>query len=112
MESGNNLSIETGDAINNAAGTIKSGGSQQIKAGHTLTNTEGTLAADGNINIQTDKMTGDGIVSAGKKAGILLEKDFTNTGRLGSRQQPFTSRKRKYNQPQRDPFPRTPGTGK
>ena len=82
MESGNNLSIETGDAINNAAGTIKSGGSQQIKAGHTLTNTEGTLAADGNINIQTDKMTGDGIVSAGKKAGILLEKDFTNTGRL------------------------------
>ncbi len=82
MESGSNLSIETGDAINNAAGTIKSGGSQQIKAGHTLTNTEGTLAADGNINIQTDKMTGDGIVSAGKKAGILLEKDFTNTGRL------------------------------
>ena len=82
MESGNNLSIETGDAINNAAGTIKSGGSQKIKAGHTLTNTEGTLAADGNINIQTDKMTGDGIVSAGKKAGILLEKDFTNTGRL------------------------------
>ena len=82
MESGNNLSIETGDAINNAAGTIKSGGSQQIKAGHTLTNTEGTLAADRNINIQTDKMTGDGIVSAGKKAGILLEKDFTNTGRL------------------------------
>ena len=82
MESGNNLSIETGDAINNAAGIIKSGGSQQIKAGHTLTNTEGTLAADGNINIQTDKMTGDGIVSAGKKAGILLEKDFTNTGRL------------------------------
>ena len=82
MESGNNLSIETGDTVNNAAGTIKSGGSQQIKAGHTLTNTEGTLAADGNINIQTDKMTGDGIVSAGKKAGILLEKDFTNTGRL------------------------------
>lgn len=82
IESGNNLSIETGDAINNAAGTIKSGGSQQIKAGHALTNTEGTLAADGNINIQTDKMTGDGIVSAGKKAGILLEKDFTNTGRL------------------------------
>ena len=82
MESGNNLSIETGDAINNTAGTIKSGGSQQIKVGHTLTNTEGTLAADGNINIQTDKMTGDGIVSAGKKAGILLEKDFTNTGRL------------------------------
>ena len=82
MESGNNLSIETGDIVNNAAGTIKSGGSQQIKAGHTLTNTEGTLAADGNINIQTDKMTGDGIVSAGKKAGILLEKDFTNTGRL------------------------------
>ena len=82
MESRNNLSIETGDAINNAAGTIKSGGSQQIKAGHALTNTEGTLAADGNINIQTDKMTGDGIVSAGKKAGILLEKDFTNTGRL------------------------------
>ena len=82
MESRNNLSIETGDAINNTAGTIKSGGSQQIKAGHTLTNTEGTLAADGNINIQTDKMTGDGIVSAGKKAGILLEKDFTNTGRL------------------------------
>ena len=82
MESGNNLSIGTGDTINNAAGTIKSGGSQQIKAGHTLTNTEGTLAADGNINIQTDKMTGDGIVSAGKKAGILLEKDFTNTGRL------------------------------
>ena len=80
--SGNNLSIETGDAINNAAGTIKSGGSQQIKAGHTLTNTEGTLAADGNINIQTGRMTGDGIVSAGKKAGILLEKDFTNTGRL------------------------------
>ena len=82
IESGNNLSIETGDTINNAAGTIKSGGSQQIKAGHALTNTEGTLAADGNINIQTDKMTGDGIVSAGKKAGILLEKDFTNTGRL------------------------------
>ena len=82
MESGNNLSIETGDTVNNAAGTIKSGGSQQIKAGHTLTNTEGTLAADRNINIQTDKMTGDGIVSAGKKAGILLEKDFTNTGRL------------------------------
>ena len=82
MESGNNLSIETGDAINNTAGTIKSGGSQQIKAGHALTNTEGTLAADRNINIQTDKMTGDGIVSAGKKAGILLEKDFTNTGRL------------------------------
>ena len=82
MESGNNLSIETGDIVNNAAGTIKSGGSQQIKAGHALTNTEGTLAADGNINIQTDKMTGDGIVSAGKKAGILLEKDFTNTGRL------------------------------
>ena len=82
MESGNNLSIETGDAINNAAGTIKSGGSQQIKAGHTLTNTEGTLAADRNINIQTGRMTGDGIVSAGKKAGILLEKDFTNTGRL------------------------------
>ena len=82
MESGNNLSIETGDAINNAAGTIKSGGSQQIKAGHTLTNTEGTLAADGNINIQTGRMTGDGIVSAGKKAGILLEKDFTNIGRL------------------------------
>ena len=82
MESGNNLSIETGDAINNAAGTIKSGGSQQIKAGHTLTNTEGTLAADGNINIQTGRITGDGIVSAGKKAGILLEKDFTNTGRL------------------------------
>ena len=82
MESRNNLSIETGDIVNNAAGTIKSGGSQQIKAGHTLTNTEGTLAADGNINIQTDKMTGDGIVSAGKKAGILLEKDFTNTGRL------------------------------
>ena len=82
MESGNNLSIETGDAINNAAGTIKSGGSQQIKAGHALTNTEGTLAADGNINIQTGRMTGDGIVSAGKKAGILLEKDFTNTGRL------------------------------
>ena len=27
-------------------------------------------------------MTGDGIVSAGEKAGILLEKDFTNTGRL------------------------------
>ena len=47
MESGNNLSIETGDAINNAAGTIKSGGSQQIKAGHTLTNTEGTLAPMG-----------------------------------------------------------------
>ena len=82
MESGNNLSIETGDTINNAAGTIKSGGSQQIKAGHALTNTEGTLAADGNINIQTGRMTGDGIVSAGKKAGILLEKDFTNTGRL------------------------------
>ncbi len=82
MESGNNLSIGTGDAINNAAGTIKSGGSQQIKAGHALTNTEGTLAADGNINIQTGRMTGDGIVSAGKKAGILLEKDFTNTGRL------------------------------
>ena len=82
MESGNNLSIETGDAINNAAGTIKSGCSQQIKAGHALTNTEGTLAADGNINIQTGRMTGDGIVSAGKKAGILLEKDFTNTGRL------------------------------
>ena len=82
MESGNNLSIETGDTVNNAAGTIKSGGSQQIKVGHALTNTEGTLAADGNINIQTDKMTGDGIVSAGKKAGILLEKDFTNTGRL------------------------------
>ena len=82
MESGNNLSIETGDAINNVAGTIKSGGSQQIKAGHALTNTEGTLAADGNINIQTGRMTGDGIVSAGKKAGILLEKDFTNTGRL------------------------------
>ena len=82
MESGNNLSIETGDTVNNAAGTIKSGGSQQIKAGHTLTNTEGTLAADGNINIQTDKMTGDGIISAGKKAGILLEKDFTNTGRM------------------------------
>ena len=82
MESRNNLSIETGDAINNAAGIIKSGGSQQIKAGHTLTNTEGTLAADGNINIQTGRMTGDGIVSAGKKAGILLEKDFTNTGRL------------------------------
>ena len=82
MESRNNLSIETGDAINNAAGTIKSGGSQQIKAGHALTNTEGTLAADGNINIQTGRMTGDGIVSAGKKAGILLEKDFTNTGRL------------------------------
>ena len=82
MESGNNLSIETGDAINNAAGTIKSGGSQQIKAGHALTNTEGTLAADGNINIQTGRITGDGIVSAGKKAGILLEKDFTNTGRL------------------------------
>ena len=82
IESGNNLSIETGDTINNAAGTIKSGGSQQIKAGHTLTNTEGTLAADGNINIQTGRMTGDGIVSAGKKAGILLEKDFTNTGRL------------------------------
>ena len=82
MESRNNLSIETGDAINNAAGTIKSGGSQQIKAGHALTNTEGTLAADGNINIQTGRMTGDGIVSARKKAGILLEKDFTNTGRL------------------------------
>lgn len=82
MESGNNLSIETGDMVNNAAGTIKSGGSQQIKAGHTLTNTEGTLAADGNINIQTGRMTGDGIVSAGKKAGILLEEDFTNTGRL------------------------------
>ena len=82
MESGNNLSIGTGDTINNAAGTIKSGGSQQIKAGHALTNTEGTLAADGNINIQTGRMTGDGIVSAGKKAGILLEKDFTNTGRL------------------------------
>ena len=82
IESGNNLSIETGDAINNAAGTIKSGGSQQIKAGHTLTNTEGTLAADRNINIQTGRMTGDGIVSAGKKAGILLEKDSTNTGRL------------------------------
>ena len=82
MESGNNLSIETGDAINNAAGTIKSGGSQQIKAGHALTNTEGTLAADGNINIQTGRMTGDGIISAGEKAGILLEKDFTNTGRL------------------------------
>ena len=82
MESGNNLSIETGDAINNTAGTIKSGGSQQIKAGHTLTNTEGTLAADGNINIQTGRMTGDGIISAGEKAGILLEKDFTNTGRL------------------------------
>ena len=82
MESGNNLSIETGDTINNAAGTVKSGGSQQIKAGHTLTNTEGTLAADRNINIQTGRMTGDGIVSAGKKAGILLEKDFTNTGRL------------------------------
>ena len=82
MESRNNLSIETGDAINNAAGTIKSGGSQQIKARHALTNTEGTLAADGNINIQTGRMTGDGIVSAGKKAGILLEKDFTNTGRL------------------------------
>ena len=82
MESGNNLSIETGDTVNNAAGTIKSSGSQQIKAGHTLTNTEGTLAADGNINIQTGRMTGDGIVSAGKKAGILLEKDFTNTGRL------------------------------
>ena len=82
MESGNNLSIETGDTVNNAAGTIKSGGSQQIKAGHALTNTEGTLAADGNINIQTDKMTGDGIISAGKKAGILLEKDFTNTGRM------------------------------
>ncbi|WP_454958102.1 two-partner secretion domain-containing protein [Dialister invisus] len=82
MESGNNLSIETGDTVNNAAGTIKSGGSQQIKAGHALTNTEGTLAADGNINIQTGRMTGDGIVSAGKKAGILLEKDFTNTGRL------------------------------
>ena len=82
MESGNNLSIETGDAINNAAGTIKSGGSQQIKAGHTLTNTEGTLAADRNINIQTGRMTGDGIISAGEKAGILLEKDFTNTGRL------------------------------
>ena len=82
MESGNNLSIETGDTVNNAAGTIKSGGSQQIKAGHTLTNTEGTLAADRNINIQTGRMTGDGIVSAGKKAGILLEKDFTNTGRL------------------------------
>ena len=82
MESRNNLSIETGDIVNNAAGTIKSGGSQQIKAGHTLTNTEGTLAADGNINIQTGRMTGDGIVSAGKKAGILLEKDFTNTGRL------------------------------
>ena len=82
IESGNNLSIETGDTINNAAGTVKSGGSQQIKAGHTLTNTEGTLAADRNINIQTGRMTGDGIVSAGKKAGILLEKDFTNTGRL------------------------------
>ena len=82
MESGNNLSIETGDTVNNAAGSIKSGGSQQIKAGHTLTNTEGTLAADRNINIQTGRMTGDGIVSAGKKAGILLEKDFTNTGRL------------------------------
>ena len=82
MESGNNLSIETGDAINNTAGTIKSGGSQQIKAGHTLTNTEGTLAADRNINIQTGRMTGDGIISAGEKAGILLEKDFTNTGRL------------------------------
>ena len=82
MESGNNLSIETGDTVNNAAGTIKSGGSQQIKAGYALTNTEGTLAADGNINIQTGRMTGDGIVSAGKKAGILLEKDFTNTGRL------------------------------
>lgn len=82
MESGNNLSIETGDTINNAAGTIKSGGSQQIKAGHALTNTEGTLAADGNINIQTGRMTGDGIISAGEKAGILLEKDFTNTGRL------------------------------
>ena len=82
MESGNNLSIETGDTINNTAGTIKSGGSQQIKAGHTLTNTEGTLAADRNINIQTGRMTGDGIISAGEKAGILLEKDFTNTGRL------------------------------
>lgn len=80
MESGNNLSIETGDAINNAAGTIKSGGSQQIKAGHTLTNTEGTLAADGNINIQTDKMTGDGIISAGEKAGILLEKTLPIQG--------------------------------
>lgn len=80
MESGNNLSIETGDAINNAAGTIKSGGSQQIKAGHTLTNTEGTLAADGNINIQTDKMTGDGIVSAGKKPESCWKKTLPIQG--------------------------------
>lgn len=111
MESGNNLSIETGDTINNAAGTIKSGGSQQIKAGHALTNTEGTLAADGNINIQTDKMTGDGIVSAGKKPESCWKRLYQYRA-PGSRQQPFTSRKRKYNQPQRDPFPRTPGTGK
>jgi len=82
MESGNNLSIETRDTINNAAGTIKSGGSQQIKAGHTLTNTEGILTADRNINIQTDKMTGDGTISSGKSVGILLGKDFTNTGKI------------------------------
>lgn len=80
IESGNNLSIETGDAINNAAGTIKSGGSQQIKAGHALTNTEGILAADGNINIQTDKMTGDGIVSAGKKPESCWKKTLPIQG--------------------------------
>lgn len=112
MESGNNLSIETGDAINNAAGTIKSGGSQQIKAGHALTNTEGTLAADGNINIQTGRITGDGIVSAGKKSRNPVGKRLYQYRAPGSRQQPFTGRKRKYNQPQRDPFPWAPGTGK
>lgn len=80
IESGNNLSIETGDAINNAAGTIKSGGSQQIKAGHTLTNTEGTLAADRNINIQTGRMTGDGIVSAGKKPESCWKKTLPIQG--------------------------------
>lgn len=31
MESGNNLSIETGDAINNAAGTIKAAAASRLK---------------------------------------------------------------------------------
>lgn len=82
IESGKDLVIETKDSMNNVSGHIKSGGNQQINIRDTLTNTKGLFTADGYIKMEADRLTGDGMVSSGKNADIILDKDFINTGHL------------------------------
>ena len=84
-----NLTLDWNGDLKNS-GTIYSKGNTDLRASR-LENDK-TIAAERNLSAaakenirnQGKLLAGEnmGIVSAGKKAGILLEKDFTNTGRL------------------------------